>query len=265
MKTPIYILILINFFLIQNASANGIIVLEGHYQGENVIIQNAYDNKGVGFCVYEVKVNGKVTTDEINSQTFEISLTNLQLKVGESVLIKIKHKTGCKPQILNPLVLLPKSTYEVVSLESSGKGNFTWSTKNETGKLTYIIEQFRWNKWVMVGEVDGKGKETNNNYRFKITPHSGENKIRVKQIGNSGKPRYSESIKFFSNVSEVSFEQLKEEMKIKFSKKTMFEVYDYFGNILKKGFAEKINISDLKKGVYYLNYDNKTTSFAIND
>ena len=41
----------------------------------------------------------------------------------------------------------------------------------------------------------------------------------------------------------------------------MFEVYDIHGNIVKKGFSSTIDASNLKKGIYYLNYDNSTVEF----
>ena len=48
----------------------GTIVLEGHYQGKNLFIQNPFSEAGVGFCVYEVTVNDQIATDEINSSAF---------------------------------------------------------------------------------------------------------------------------------------------------------------------------------------------------
>jgi hypothetical protein len=72
--------------------------------------------------------------------------------VGDKVEIKLFHKEDCKPKILNPEVLKPKSTFEVVSMTADLDGTIKWTTKSETGKLAFAIEQFRWNKWVKVGE-----------------------------------------------------------------------------------------------------------------
>jgi hypothetical protein len=41
----------------------------------------------------------------------------------------------------------------------------------------------------------------------------------------------------------------------------MYEIYDYYGNIVKKGFGAKIDVSGLKSGEYFLNYDNKMDTF----
>ncbi len=244
-------------------SANaGVIVLEGHYQGKNLYVQNPFAGSGVGFCTFEITINGEVTTDEVNSSAFEIDFANFQLKVGDPVIVKIKHKDDCKPKVLNPEVLKPKSTFEIVSMDISKEGNFSWVTKNETGKLTYIIEQYRWNKWIKVGEVDGQGSVDENKYEFNITPHSGENKFRVKQVDYSSKPRYSQAARYISTSGEVTFSPIKAKDFVTFTGETLFEVYDSFGNIVKKGFGEKVDVTNLKKGIYYLNYDNKTDTFV---
>ena len=50
----------------------GVLIVEGKYQQKNLYIQNGFSSNGVGFCAYEVKVNGQVTADEVNSSAFEI-------------------------------------------------------------------------------------------------------------------------------------------------------------------------------------------------
>ncbi|MBN4062168.1 MAG: hypothetical protein COA57_07345 [Flavobacteriales bacterium] len=246
----------------------GTIILEGNYQGKNIYVQNPFSGTGVGFCTYEVKVNGDVTTDEINSSAFEIDLGNFQLNIGDPVVVTIKHKDDCKPKVLNPEVLKPKSTFEIIDMDIDQESIFSWKTKNETGKLPFVIEQFRWNKWIKVGEVEGKGTPDVNEYSFKITPHSGENLFRVKQVDYTNKPRYSKSKRYNAMaISEVTFVPIKVKDFLHFeaesnSTETMFEIYDSYGNIVKKGFASNIDCKNLKKGIYYLNYDNKTDKFV---
>src|SRR5687767_358583 len=160
-------------FSIINSFSQGVIVLEGNYQGKPLYVQNPFGPGGVGFCVTEVKVNGNITTDETNSSAFEIDLKSQKLNPGEKVEVRILHKEGCKPKVLNPEVLKPRSTFEVVSMSADKDGTFKWSTRSETGKLAFVVEQFRWNKWVKVGEVEGKGTPSSNEYTFKVAPHSG--------------------------------------------------------------------------------------------
>ena len=191
MKNVLFLISIVSFLSAQGQSNETSIIHEGHYQGKNLYVQNPFSGSGVGFCVIAVYVNGDVTTDKVNSSAFEIDFSNLSLKVGEPVTVKIQHKLDCLPKVLNPEVLRPRSTFDALSIEVSEDQVLNWKTVNEQGKLTYIIEQYRWSKWVKVGEVDGKGEASEQAYEFKLTPHSGENKYRVKQIDYTGKPRKS--------------------------------------------------------------------------
>lgn len=261
------LLILLSAILnIKGFSQGGVIILEGNYQGKNLYIQNPFGSGGVGFCITEILVNGNITTDEINSSAFEIDFKPHKLTIGEKVEIKIKHKVDCKPKVLNPEVLKPKSTFEVVSMTIDKDGTVKWSTRSETGKLTFAVEQFRWNKWVKVGEVEGVGTPSNNNYSFKITPHSGKNQIRVRQTDYTGQPRLSKPVDFTSDVPDITFAPVKVSKDINFVAsdkpvETMYEIYDQYGNVVKRGFGSTIDASNLTKGGYFLNYDNKMGEF----
>ena len=258
---------LINIFLLViavGALHAGNIVLEGNYQGKNLYVQNPFAGSGVGFCTYEVTVNGDVTTDEINSSAFEIDFKNFQLNQGDKVVIVIKHKDDCRPKVLNPEVLKPKSTFEIVSMNVDNTGLFSWVTKGETGKLTFVVEQFRWNKWIKVGEIEGKGTESQNEYSFLTIPHSGQNQFRVKQVDYTGKPRYSKPARYNSGSQVITFSPIKTKDVLNFTGETIIEIYDSYGNIVKKGYVDesgKVDVATLAKGIYYLNYDNTTDKF----
>lgn len=239
-------------------AAAGVIVIEGNYQGKNLFVQNPFSEAGVGFCVFEVTVNDQIATDEINSSAFEIDMANFGLKISDKVVVKVKHKDGCTPVILNPEVLKPKSTFDIVKQSISADGTYTWTTTNETGELPYVVEQKRWNKWVKVGEVMGSGAPGEHTYTFKVTPHSGENTFRVKQTDLTKRARFSESVNYTDpSVTAVTWGPEKPKDVITFSRTTLFEVYDQYGNIVKRGYADKVEVASLKKDLYYLNYDNK--------
>lgn len=240
-------------------SVAGNIVLEGNYQGRNLYVRNDFAGSGVGFCAYEVTVNGNITTDEVNSNAFEVDLSIHDLSPGDRVVVVIKHKDDCGVKVLNPEVLKPRSTFKTESIAVGSDGILKWSTSGESGVLTYIVEQYRWNKWVYVGEVEGKGRTgATSTYSFKVTPHSGENKFRVKQVDYTGVPNYSPTASYNSSAPAVSYSPTKVDDHIDFTTDTMFEVYDIHGNIVKKGYSNRIDASNLKKGMYYLNYDNST-------
>jgi len=247
--------ILINCSMLKAGEIN----IEGNFMGKNIFVTNPYaSSNNVGFCVSEVFVNGKLTTDEIQQSSFEIDLISLQLAVGQKVSIKIKHRDGCKPKVVNPEDLKKRATFEVIpgSMKISKEGIFTWSTKNETGKLDFIVEQKRWNKWVSIGKVEGRGTADQHSYSIKYDAYSGENIVRVKQIDVTGS-KVSDPIKYRSMSPAVTFTQGKDQS-ISFTSDTKWEVYDLFGNIAKQGRGNEIDVSDLKKGNYQMNYDNKS-------
>jgi hypothetical protein len=248
------------FILLSNAFA-AVLVVEGKYQNKNLYVQNYFGGSGVGFCAIEVKVNGQITTDEVNSSAFEIDLAAMKLKYGDKVTVEIVHKDGCMPKVLNMEDLKPRPSFEVLTMSISSNGLLKWTTKNEAGALPYTVEQFKWNKWVPVGEVNGIGSPDSHEYSFQVTTHSGENKFRVKQMGLGSQNRYSNPVVLNSMAEKPKYEVSKDGGAIQFSYETGYEVYDVYGSVVKKGFGKEIKIENLAKGKYYLCYDNQVTEF----
>ncbi|MBI4646174.1 MAG: hypothetical protein HY738_06130, partial [Bacteroidia bacterium] len=261
MKKYLLPFLIFSFLSLSIAAQSSEIKLDGIFQGKNLYVVNPFASSGVGFCVYEVTVNGQVTTDEINSSAFEIDLSTFQFQLGDKIIIEIKHKDNCLPKVLNPEVLKPKSTFNVTTIEVDKEGMLNWTTTDEAGSLTFVAEQFRWNKWVKVGEVEGRGNVGPNTYSVKVNPHSGENKFRVKQIDYSKKPRYSNEVVYRSIIPAVTITNKKFDEQITFSAETMYEIYDYYGTLKLKGFGSTVDISKLTKGKYFVNFDNIMDQF----
>ena len=237
------------------------IVIEGHYQGKNLYVQNPFSGSGVGFCVIAVYINDDVTTDQVNSSAFEIDFSNASIKQGDPVTVNIQHKLDCLPKVLNPEVLRPKSTFENSEIFVNDNKVLKWKTTNEQGKLTYIVEQYRWSKWVKIGEVDCYGKIEENNYKFSVASHihSGTNKFRAKQIDYTGRPKPTKSASFEDKTQPlITLINPKVKKTLDFSDNTLYEIFDTFGNLVKKGYGHIINIENLDKGLYYVNFDNTT-------
>jgi len=253
MKQMLSSLFFVFMFLVSQA---GVVIVEGKYLNKNIYIQNGFTDAGVGFCAYAVYVNEKLTNDEVNATAFEIDLAQLQLKYGQDVVIKILHKDGCiPPRVLNPDVLKPVATFEIVTMHMTNEGLITWTSKNEGGPLPFIVEQFRWNKWVNVGEVQGIGKPGEHSYKFQVTAlHSGENKFRLRQAGYQSK--YSSEVKIISSTPRCIFSLSKGTKQIDFTCGTLYEVYDYYGSVVKKGYGTRVDIANLQKGGYYVCFDN---------
>lgn len=258
MKKALGLLFVLSFF---NCKAS--LSIEGFYQGKNLYVQSSVCGDGFGYCATKITVNGNIVPGQTNKGAFEINFSNFNLQMGQPLFIVIEHNEDCKPKIINPEVLLPSSTFVVQSIKCDAQGKLTWTTTKESGKLTYQIEQYKWNKWIVVGEVSGEGKSTTTEYSFSVFPHSGENKIRVSQVDNTGKKRFSKEVDFIcTNVKTPIIETDDEYKSIKFMSngvkvQTKYEIFDAFGNVLKKGLNDHVDFSDLEKGIYYINYDNK--------
>lgn len=237
------------------------IVLSGIYQEKNLYVMNPFASDGETFCITEVLVNGTPTSDEINSSAFEIDLSVLNLKKGDEVNVVIKHTDGCTPKVINPDALKPQSTFTVTSIKIDKKDNLTFTTSGESGPLPFIVEQFRWNKWIKVATIDGKGTEGLNTYTVNVSLHSGYNRFRVKQVDYTRKPRYGKELKHRSMIAEVTYSYSKPFTDIYFSSETMYEIYNSKGAVMAKGVGLKVNVSAFPVGDYFLNYDTKTETF----
>ncbi|MCH2232763.1 MAG: hypothetical protein MK078_00820 [Crocinitomicaceae bacterium] len=242
--------------------------VEGQYQGRNIVVQSPQSDDGFGFCITRVSVNGEAVSVDVNSSAFQINFDEFDLDVGDPVMIVFEHDEGCKPKLLNPEVLLPKSTFQLQSISCTPEGALSWSTTEESGKLTYYVEQYRWNKWVVIGEVDGAGTPELNNYLFYTVPHSGENKVRVSQVDNTGNKKPSKEVVFEADILEPELNAINKQKIIEFVAggkrvKTKYEIFDAYGNIVKKGYNSIVDYSNLKSGVYHVNYDNKTDRIIV--
>lgn len=237
------------------------IVLTGIYQEKNLYVMNPFAADGESFCITEIMVNGSQTSDDINSSAFEIDLSVLNLKKGDELNIVIKHKDGCTPKVINPDAIKPQSSFTVTTIKIDKNDNLTFTTSGESGSLPFIVEQFRWNKWMKVATVDGKGTAELNTYTVKISLHSGYNRFRVKQVDYTRKPRYGKELKFRSMIAEVTYSFSKPYTDIYFSSETMYEIYNSKGAIMAKGVGLKADVSTFPAGNYFLNYDAKTETF----
>lgn len=264
MKKIIFLPVLLLAFV-----ANAHLSIEGSYQGKNLYVQNPEDAAGFGFCATKVTINGDIMPGNLSRSAFEIDFSLVNVSVGDPVFIVIEHNDGCIPKILNPEVLLPRSTFDIEEIKVTEENQLIWKTNNEQGKLPFIVEQYRWNKWVNAGMVQGEGTPEVNEYSFELIPHSGENKVRVTQTDHSGAKRKSPEKVFESDVPEVEMAPKKVKTEIKFTAKgdpveTKYEIFDAYGNIVKKGFASEVNCENLRKGAYYINFDNQSEKFIKN-
>lgn len=240
--------------------------LEGTYQVKNLIVNNPPTADGFGFCVSKVLVNGEILPAVIQTSHFEIDFRLFHLNQEDDVFVVLEHAPGCTPRFINPSILLPNSTFECSHIHAQKDGSLSWTTSNEHASLDFSIEQYKWGRWIEVGQVKGKGTKGNHSYQFQLSPHSGKNTVRVSQTDSSAKPRASKSTSFTSTIASVSFSPTKVHSSINFKAKnqavkTKYEIYDAYGNLLKIGFGASVDCRNIVSGVYFINFDNQTEKF----
>jgi hypothetical protein len=232
-------------------------VLNGNYYGNNLVVLNP--SFGNGFCVTEVLVNDKPTQGEINSNSFEIDFSLLNLKTGDAVKVIIRYHDGCTPKIINPQALRGDQFFSFNYVKFDRTTKLVWSVKGNLGDDPFIVEQFRWNKWSQVGEVGVSDTMHGGTYSFEPVFHSGLNQFRILRIDAYGNPVYSKVAKFNNaRAAAIELESTKVTEKIVFSAETIYELFDEKGNFLTSGFGKEIDVSELGKGKYYLNFDVKS-------
>ena len=231
-------------------------VIEGTYNGQNLIVKNPSLPDGT-FCVKGVTVNNRNALAEINSNAFEVDFSILKIKPGEAVKIKIESKAGCNAEIVNPEAVKASSNFKFLSIEANKKNQLIWKTKGEPGSGPFEIEQYRWRRWIKSGELNPSESEKPGEYTFEVTPTSGMNTFRIKMIDTKGLEAYSAEVKFRSSKREVSIVEKKVKDKIEFSDNTIYEILDKNGNYITDGEGRSADVSSLKKGEYWVNFDNK--------
>jgi hypothetical protein len=266
LKSIFHILLLVLiptiFFAGRIDDKEGIIILEGKYQQRNIFIAQALGAEGFGFCAYEIRVNGKIIIDEINSSAFEIDLSSYNFELGEDIIIEIKHKSGCAPKVLNPGGLKPKPTFETVDIRINEDQILEWITENETGSLPFIVQQYKWNKWIDIGQVQGTGKVAVSNYAFHVDFTSNMNKFRVIQVDQDGKLKKSTTVEIESTKPKLTYTYTKSKQEILFSNETGFEVHNKYGDLVLKGYSSSVDVSSLVKDEYWISFDSTTESFS---
>ncbi len=238
-------------------------ILKGVYQGKDLYIINPMLDIGEEYCAYEVFVNDKKFEDVINSSAFRISLDYVGLQFGQEYEVVIKHHEDCTPKLVNPEVLKPLCTYEVVSQVLGYDNVLKFVTDNESGKLPFHVEEFRWGKWIEVGRIPGEGGPGRRNYSQKVYPYNGENRYRVYQVDHLNRKFYSDEMVF--NIEKepvtVTTKLTKVAKEIAFSSYTYYAVIDEFGEELISGTGDVVDVSNLKKGEYFLNFENEYVVF----
>ncbi len=241
-----------------NPDATDELLVQGNYLGKNIIIINPM--KGNEFSVRSVFINNIQARDEINSCAFEIDMSRFGLQIGDPVNIRIIYSgaTGI-PRVYNPEVLKPENTFRFISSGCDKKNQkLVWTIEGADLTESFEVEHYRWDKWITVKLVNPLECKTFPNFSSDFIPHSGKNLFRIRYIDSDGNVFYSDEIKYTSKTKEVLLVSDKVKTTIDFSEETQYQLFDENGAMILDGWGAVIDVESIKKGKYYLNYDNKT-------
>jgi hypothetical protein len=134
--------------------------------------------------------------------------------------------------------------------------NISWVVTDRNDSTSYFVEELRFEKWEMIGEVLGKGIGENA-YSFNVDMNCAVYQLRVSTA--TGKLIHSDVVE--NDIPPLDFSPKKVDKYINFTNKVNYEVIDQYGNLALSGCDKKINTANLKKGMYYLLYGDKSAEF----
>lgn len=240
------------------------LVMTGIYQGIDLYVLNPMlDEVGDTYCVTQIFVNDYLYADAINSSAFCLILQNMPLQIGGELEIRFVHGPDCAPRVINPEVLKSLSTYSIVDISLNGN-SLVFTTQDETSKINFIVEQFRWNHWMKIGQIQGQGGPENQTYSVDVFPIHGNNKYRIYQQDHLYRTNLSKDYEFESaNEAVVPISKLKKvKDEIKLSAPGSYIIYNIYGDILLNGYSDTIDVSGLSKGIYIFAYENTFANFT---
>lgn len=190
-------------------------------------------------------------------------LTNTSLLfVGCNEEVQVEQKTLSKTlstndSTLNHLDSIMEIIDTTIKINIDKGGKISWRVTNEHNNTKFEIEEFRWDKWEIIGEVIGKGIG-NHAYTILADTSCGIYQIRVRVRDNEKNNYCSKTIQY-PIQKEVHFIGCWGDQRL--STKTRFEVCDSTGKVLLSGCSNIIETSKLPTGVYYLYYGNSIAEF----
>lgn len=226
------------------------IVIDGKYSGRNLYVLNP------DFCVQSVSINGKDYPFTSLSNAFEIALENHN--IDDYVFVQITYKKSYNPLVINEESLIKESEFPCASfLYSKKKKLLEWKIEELNNACEYQLEQLLYGKWIVIKEL-GKPDEIISNIYLPVML-SGINLFRIKQKDPFGQELTSPIVKVKSPNLRVMLLNDKVKEYIEFTAVTHYELFDENGFFIKRGTAQKVNVADLKKGTYWINFDGKET------
>ncbi len=230
------------------------------YYGTNVYVYNP--SVADSFSIHTLIVNKDTIREELRTNGIEIDLSTYNFDEGDRVSINVIYEGKFPPVIVNPEALMPPVKFRISKPVFNKHEELQWQVRGVPGDYPIVVEQYKWNQWKKVAEVDPIDTVANNIYKIHIRPHSGKNIYRVKSFNIKGEEVMSRDVIFnASGYSPVYIQTKKITNEIALSSKTEYEIYDLKSNLLLSGYDRYIKVDKLPKGKYLLFFDNQIQEF----
>lgn len=232
---------------------------EGVYSGKKMMIHNPLAPDYIGTCIQRITINGEVYPLNVSTNYMELNLHLVGLRKGDFFNMIIDHKEGCAPFIYNEQDFRSNEK-NVIHNVKYDEGVIRWNTVGEVIASDFLIEYFYRDTWNEIGRVESKGAG-NQQYLFTVPFRvSGENKFRIHKLNtadDSFDMAYVNDINYnFQVVSTSVTKNIYLTIGIE-GVITYYQLVDQHQNIVKNGYGNSINVSNLNSGFYTLYFDNK--------
>ncbi len=227
--------------------------MAGVYQGRSVFIQNSYDPGSKEFCVKKVSVNERVLNINYRLSAIKVDFDHVDLYTPVS--IKITHKEGCNPIIINPDAIFFHSIFSFEEIQVSDS-LITWRTVGEKpGEGQYVVEYIEGGLWTEQSMIPAQNKFEGATYSYSPQVTVGSNKFRIKHIFPLGDFLYSRELDLHHYPEPVTFTPKATNNKVFFSRPAYYQIYDAGSNQVLDGTGAEVDVSRLPRGDYVIYFD----------
>jgi hypothetical protein len=165
------------------------------------------------------------------------------------------------------LIAQDKTVFSSVSLGTDT--SLEWKVQHNKLGVYFIVQQNRWNSWKDLDTIRSGPDSDSAAYSQDVSKYlfNGENKFRVRATAEKMLV-YSKIVKITSNRSvskEIKHKYNKRKDTIDLGREEYFELYDFDGKVIRRGFARTLSLSDLAPGHYFLNYGERSSEFTLSD
>ena len=221
------------------------LVLKGISKGENLYIQNPASVDLADFCVNEIELNGQVIHQHPQVSALEVTLDELPLE--SEIYIRIRHKNGCKPFVLNQEAIQIPLVFQFIYFIEEAK-ELRWQTVGQQSDGRFIVQRLIGDEWEALADMPAVGE----NYRYAPTYEKGYNTFRI-QYQRLDKQHYSQTIAAFHKLETITFSPAHVfKGQITFSQNTYYELLNARHEVILKGETKVLPTRRLPPGEYYL-------------